>query len=343
MICLSRIFWSNMTKRVARIIGLGKFLPKTILTNQQLEKMVATSDEWIVSRTGIKERRLASKEEHTSFLGKEAAKLALEDAKVAPDQIEMIICATMTPDYITPSTAALIQKELHIPPGAAAYDLQAACTGLLYAMMQAKALIEAGMYTHILIIATEKMSTVIDYEDRNTCVLFGDGAAACVMSSTGKGFKIDTISLGADGEQCDLIYIPGGGSRQPATEASVKAKDHFVKMEGREVFKHAVRRMSGSIKACLEKANLKESDIAWLIPHQANKRIIDAIAEQFKIPEERIFMTLHKYGNTSGSSVGIALTELCEEKNIQSGEHLLLVAFGAGLTWGAAILTKEID
>lgn len=338
---VSNLFWRDMTRKVARIVGLGKYLPKKVLTNQQLETMVATSDEWIVSRTGIKERRVASMEEHTSFLGTEAAKLALEDAKVSPDQIEMIICATMTPDYITPSTAAVIQKELHIPPGAAAYDLQAACTGLLYAVMQAKALVEAGVYTYVLVVATEKMSTVIDYEDRNTCVLFGDGAAACVISSVGKGFLINTISVGADGEQCKLIYIPAGGARQPATEASVKAREHFVKMEGREVFKHAVRRMAGSIKECLEKSGLRETDLAWLIPHQANKRIIDALADQFKIPSERIFMTLHKYGNTSGSSVGIALTELCEEKKIHPGDHLLLVAFGAGLTWGAAILTKE--
>ena len=334
-------------KHVARIIGLGKYLPKKVLTNQQLEQMVATTDEWITSRTGITERRIATEEEHTSFLGAEAARHALKDAKIEADAVQMIICATMTPDYITPSTAALIQKDLAIPAGAAAFDIQAACSGFIYAMMQAKAFIEAGLYDTILIVATEKMSTVIDYEDRNTCVLFGDGAAAAVLSSkkqsTRAGFLIDTISLGADGEQSQLIYIPGGGSRLPATEASVKAKEHFVKMEGKEVYKHAVRRMAGAIKECLEKAGLEENEIAWLIPHQANKRIIDSLASQFHIEADQIFMTLHKYGNTSGSSVGIALAELCEEKTIDPGSHLLLVAFGAGLTWGAAILTKEKD
>lgn len=332
--------------KVAKIIGLGKYLPKRVLTNAQLEKMVATSDEWITSRTGIAERRIATQEEHTSFLGVEAAKEALEKAGVGPEEVQMVICATMTPDYITPSTAALVQKALHIPAGAAAFDLQAACSGFIYALMQAKAFIEAGLYETILLIASEKMSTVIDYEDRNTCVLFGDGATAAVVSAKEKGakncsFRIDTLTLGADGAQSQLIYIPAGGSRAPATEASVQAKAHFVKMEGKEVFKHAVRRMTAAIQECLFKSGLKEEELAWLIPHQANKRIIDAIATQFNIPEDRVFMTLHKYGNTSGSSVGIALTELCEEREVAPGSHLLLVAFGAGLTWGAAILTKE--
>lgn len=328
-------------KKVARIVGLGKYLPKKVLTNQQLEKMVETSDEWIMSRTGIAERRIASEDEHTSFLGCEAAKEALDNSQMGPEQIQMIICATMTPDYITPSTAALIQKELAIPAGAAAFDMQAACSGFIYALMQAKAFIEAGLYDTILVVASEKMSTVIDYEDRNTCVLFGDGAAGAVVSSQGKGFVIDTVALGADGEQSHLIYIPAGGSRLPATENSVKAKEHFVKMEGKEVYKHAVRRMSSAIIECLQKAHLDEKEIAWLIPHQANKRIIDSIASQFHIKSEQIFMTLHKYGNTSGSSVGIALAELIEEQAIEPGSHLLLVAFGAGLTWGALILTKE--
>lgn len=326
--------------RKARIIGLGKYLPKKTLTNRQLEEMVATTDEWIVSRTGIRERRIASEEEHTSFLGVQAAKEALKNSGVDPKEIELIICATMTPDYITPSTAAIIQKELKMTC-CPAYDMQAACTGFLYALAQAKAMVEAGMHELILVIATEKMSAVIDYEDRNTCVLFGDGAAAALVASKGKGLVVDTIYLGADGEQSHLIHIPAGGTRRPASASSVEAREHYVKMEGKEVFKHAVRRMAAAIKECLEKEGIEEKEIAWMIPHQANKRIIEALASQFHIPEDRIYMTLHKYGNTSGSSLGIALSELCQHEEIGKGERLLLVAFGAGLTWGAAVLTQQ--
>lgn len=326
--------------KTARIIGLGKFLPKKVLNNQELESMVETSHDWIVSRTGIHERRIAVEGEHASFLGFKAAEEALQNSGIAKESIQMIICATMTPDYITPSTAALIQKELGIP-GVVAFDMQAACTGFLYAIMQAKAFIESGLYDNILVVATEKMSSVVDYKDRNTCVLFGDGAASAVISSKGKGLKIDTVTLGADGDQSQLIYIPGGGSRLPATATSYQEGLHFVKMEGREVFKHAVRRMSAAIKTCLEKAELKEEEISWLVPHQANQRIIDAIASNYHISAEKIYMTLHKYGNTSGSSVAIALTELVAEGKIEKGDHLLLVAFGAGLTWGAALLTQE--
>ncbi|MCB1113221.1 MAG: ketoacyl-ACP synthase III [Chlamydiia bacterium] len=320
--------------------GLGRYVPSKILTNLELEEMVDTSHDWIVTRTGIHERRIASMEEASSHLGREAARKAIEKAGIDKSQIDMIICATMTPDYITPSTAALIQQELGLPR-CPAFDIQAACTGFIYALSQAKAFIESGLYKNVLIIATEKMSAVIDYEDRNTCVLFGDGAAAAIVSGEGSGFLIPTVQLGADGDQSHLILIPGGGSRMPASEASVKARDHFVKMEGREVFKHAVRRMTAAVQNCLKENGMKEEDIAWLIPHQANKRIIESIASQFNIPDAQIFMTLHKYGNTSGSSVGIALSELEEEVELKSGDNLLLVAFGAGLTWGATILTYQ--
>lgn len=325
-------------KKSARIRGLGRYVPSKILSNLELEEMVDTSHDWIVSRTGIHERRIATLEEAASHLGREAAKMALKNADALPEAIDLIICATMTPDYITPSTAALIQKELALTR-AAAFDMQAACTGFIYALAQAKAFIEAGIYKNILVVATEKMSAVIDYEDRNTCVLFGDGAAAAVVSDEGAGFLIPTVTLGADGNESHLILIPGGGSRLPATEETVKNRDHYVKMEGREVYKHAVRRMAAAAQTCLKAANKEEGDIAWLVPHQANKRIIESLANQFHIPEERIFMTLHKYGNTSGSSVGIALSELVEETEIKPDDTLLLVAFGAGLTWGAAILT----
>ena len=326
-------------KKVARIIGLGRFLPKKVLSNQELERLVETTHDWIVSRTGIHERRIAAEGEHTSWLGAKAAEEAIRAAGIDKSKIEVIICATMTPDYITPSTAALIQKELGLA-GAAAFDMQAACTGFIYALQQAKAFVESGIYHTVLVVASEKMSSVIDYQDRNTCVLFGDGAAAAVVSSAGAGLQIEAITLGADGDQSHLIFIPGGGSRKPASDKTVREREHFVKMEGKEVYKHAVRRMTGAIETCLDQSSLKETDISWLIPHQANRRIIESIAGNFNIPPDKIYMTLHKYGNTSGSSVGIALTELTQESPSRPGDHLLLVAFGAGLTWGALILTQ---
>lgn len=323
----------------ARIIGLGKYLPKKRLTNSDLEKLVETSDDWIVSRTGIKERRVAASDEPTSRLGLEAAKAALEKANIDKGKIELIICATMSPDYLTPSTAALIQSELglsQIP----AYDCQAACTGFLFALSQAKAYIESGLYKNILVVASEKMSAYIDYKDRNTCVLFGDGASAAVVSGEGKGLLVEEISLGADGSFANLIIVPGGGSKEPATHESIDKGSHFIKMEGREVFKQAVRQMGRAIERCLKNAHLDKGDISWLVPHQANLRIIDSIRESFEIPPEKVYLTLEKYGNTSGSAVAIALTELTEEVKLRPGEHLVLVAFGAGLTWGASLLTQ---
>jgi 3-oxoacyl-[acyl-carrier-protein] synthase-3 len=323
----------------ARLIGMGSFLPEKVLTNEELEKMVDTTDEWIRSRTGIAERRIAGKEEHASTMGAAAAREALERAAVKAEEIDLIIVATMTPDYMTPSTAALIQHAIGAD-NAAAVDIQAACTGYLYGLSMAKAYIESGLSRKLLLIATEKMSSVIDYKDRNTCILFGDGASAAVISGEGAGYAIDAISLGADGELANLVIIPAGGSRDPASEETVKQGLHRFRMEGREVFKQAVRRMSSTAEACLEKAGLTQEQVSWVVPHQANLRIIDAIAKSLEIPEERVYRTIHKYGNTSASSVAIALEELTTGEMITAGESILLVAFGAGLTWGAALLTK---
>ena len=323
----------------ARIVGTGSFLPQRVLTNQDLEKMVETSDEWIVSRTGMKERRIAGPDEPPSAMGIEAAKKALAESKVPVEEIDMILVATMTPDYITPSTAALVQAKLGAS-NAAALDIQAACTGFLYGLSIAKAYIESGLYRHVLVVATEKLSTIINYKDRNTCVLFGDGASAAVVSDHGAGFSIDSFCLGADGELAELLIIPAGGARQPSSCESVAQGLHFLHMEGKEVFKHAVRRMSAAAKKCLAKAGLTEEQVNWLVPHQANIRIIEAIAKSFNIPSEKVYKTVHKYGNTSASSVAIALEELIHEEQIHAGERLLLVGFGAGLTWGAAVLTK---
>lgn len=324
--------------RKAKIIGTGSYLPERVLTNKDLEAMVETSDEWIVSRTGMKERRLARPDEHTSSMGVMAARLALLDAHLEPEQIDFILVATLTPDYIFPSTACLIQKELRAS-SAAALDIQAACTGYLYALSMAKAWVESGIYKNVLVIASEKLSSITDYTDRSTCILFGDGAASCVISCEGKGLIIENVQLGADGEQADLLMIPAGGSRQPASQETVSNRQHYIKMTGNELFKHAVRRMETACKKCLEAAGSTELDVSWLIPHQANIRIIDAIAKRLEhLPAKRIVKTLEKYGNTSASSVGIALDELRRGHLIQAGERILLTAFGGGLTWGASLL-----
>ncbi len=324
----------------ARIIGTGSYLPKKILSNADLEKIVETSDEWIVTRTGMKERRIADAMEHTSFMGSEAAKKALEMANLHPNALDLILFATITPDYVFPSSACLVQMELKAE-NAAAVDLQAACTGYLYAISIAKAYVESGIYQNILVIASEKLSSIVNYEDRSTSILFGDGAASCVVSSQGRGLKIDQVNLGADGSLAHLLIMPAGGSRAPANRQTVEDKLHYLQMDGKEVFKHAVRKMEQACLQSLEKAQLKEEDIHYLIPHQANIRIIEAIAKRFQLSMEKVYITIHKYGNTSASSLGIALDELYREKKMDSGQHLLLTAFGAGLTWGAAILTQD--
>jgi 3-oxoacyl-[acyl-carrier-protein] synthase III len=322
----------------ARITGTGSYLPQKILSNQDLEKMVETSDEWIVSRTGMKERRIAKADEFTSDMGVQAAEEAIRRAGLTPDDIDLVLFASITPDYIFPSSACLLQAKLKMTRAAAA-DIQAACTGFIYGLSMAKAFIESGTYRNVLFVSSEKLSTIVDYKDRNTCVLFGDGAAACVISAEGEGLFIDQVCLGADGDLAQLLILPAGGSRAPASAETVESGQHFLKMEGKEVFKHAVRRMESACKECIERAGLTESQISYLVPHQANIRIIEAIAKRFDVPMERVYITIHKYGNTSASSVGIALDELLREKKIDKGEHLLLTAFGAGLTWGAAVLT----
>jgi 3-oxoacyl-[acyl-carrier-protein] synthase III len=322
----------------ARIIGTGSYLPQQVLSNQDLEKLVETSDEWIVTRTGMKERRIAKKDEYPSDMGREAGLRALAAAGIAPEEIDLILVATLTPDYAFPSTASLIQAQLKAV-NAAALDIQAACTGYLYALSVAKAFVESGTYKHVLIIASEKLSSIVNYKDRNTCVLFGDGASACIVSNQGKGLFIRDICLGCDGEQAELIILPAGGSRRPASAETVADDLHYLQMGGKEVFKHAVRRMESASKLCLDRLGLVESDISWLVPHQANMRIIEAVAKRFCVPMERVYITIHKYGNTSASSVGIALDELLQEHQMAPGENLLLTAFGAGVTWGSSVLT----
>jgi len=304
--------------------------------------MVNTSDEWITARTGMKERRIASKEEFTSDMGCKAAVKALDAAAVKPQELDLILCATLTPDYVFPSTACLIQSRLGAVY-AAAFDVQAACTGFLYALSVAKAYIEADIYRNILVVATEKLSSIVDYTDRATCILFGDGACACVVKNAKHGFAVEHVTLGADGRQSDLLILPAGGSKRPPTKETVREGLHYLQMEGKEVFKHAVRRMESAVKICLEKTGLEQREISWLVPHQANIRIIESLAKRFEVPRERVFLTIQKYGNTSASSIGIALDELLREKEIKMGEHIVLFAFGAGLTWGAAVITSDME
>jgi 3-oxoacyl-[acyl-carrier-protein] synthase III len=307
------------------------------LSNSDLEKMVETSDEWITTRTGICERRIAADDECTSDMGVAAGRRALQQAGVQPDEIDLLIVATCTPDYQFPCTAALIQQQLGVT-GAATYDFQAACTGYLYGLSMAKAFVESGMYRNILLVAAEKISAVTDYSDRSTCILFGDGAAASVVSSEGEGLAIEHVSLGGDGNHAGLLSIEAGGARNPASAETVAEKQHFIAMAGRELFKQAVRRMEQASLQCLEKTGVAKEELEWFIPHQANLRIIDNVAERLDVPKDRIYLTVQKYGNTSASSVPIALDELCREKQVSG--RVLLAAFGAGLTWGAALLNK---
>ncbi len=326
-----------MSKK-AYIIGTGSYLPQRILSNQDLEKLVDTTDEWIVTRTGMKERRLAEVDEFSSDMGKKAALRALDSAGLCVGDIDLILVATITPDHIFPSTACFLQAQLGADK-AAALDVQAACTGYLYALSLARAHILSGAARNVLIVATEKLSSIVDYTDRGTCILFGDGASSCVVSSTPKGFEVQEISLGADGLQAELLSLPAGGCRMPASTQTVMDKLHYLRMDGKEVFKHAVRRMEHASKQCMEKMGLSEAEISWLVPHQANIRIIESLAKRFSLPMEKVFLTIHKYGNTSASSIGIALDELVRTQKLEKGEHVLLAAFGAGLTWGAGVLT----
>jgi len=325
----------------AKIVALGSYLPEKVLSNRDLEKMVDTSDEWITTRTGMKERRIAEKSESTSDMGYQAALKALEASEIDPKEIDLILFATHTPDYFFPSTACILQGRLGATH-AAALDVQAACTGFIYVLSMAKAYVETGQYKTVLVVAADKLSSIVDYTDRNTCVLFGDGASACIVQDAKEGFTIENVTLGADGDQCDLIKLPAGGSKYPPTQETVDQGLHYLQMEGKEVFKHAVRRMENAVKTCLEKTGLEQQGISWLVPHQANIRIIESLAKRFEVPKDRVFLTIHKYGNTSASSVGIAFDELVKEKDVKRGEHIVLFAFGAGLTWGAAAITCEV-
>jgi 3-oxoacyl-[acyl-carrier-protein] synthase-3 len=323
-------------RRRIKIIGTGFYVPDRILTNQDLEKIVDTSDEWITTRTGIKERRVVSEDQATSDLSIEAARIALENAGLKVKDIDLIIVATSTPDTLFPSTGCWVQKGLGagtIP----AFDISAACTGWLYGMIVAEALILNGAHKRILLLGSEVLTKITNMKDRNTCVLFGDASAAVVLEESDDESGMLSSYWRADGNLGDLLSLPAGGTRIPASAESVAQDLHYLHMKGNEVFKHAVKRMGEAAMEAIKSAGLKTEDVKYLIPHQANIRIIHATGRRIKIQPEKIYVNIHKFGNVSAASIPIALHELWAEEKLKKGDIVVMVAFGAGFTWGAAV------
>jgi 3-oxoacyl-[acyl-carrier-protein] synthase-3 len=327
----------NFQGRTCSITGVGSYLPAEILTNADLEKLVDTSDEWITSRTGIKARRRAAKDEFTSDMAAHAARRAMKMAGITGEQIDLVIVATITPDMPFPATACLVQQKIGARR-AAAFDLEAACSGFIYGLEVGQQFIMSRTYDTVLVIGAEKLSSIVDWSDRNTCVLFGDGAGAAILQSRENSHGLLTAVMGADGAKADLLSMPGGGSRCPATVNSVAAKLHYLRMDGKETFKSAVQAMLSAAQEALRRCEIDITKIKCVIPHQANRRIIDAVGERLGATPEQIFVNLDKYGNTSAASVAIALDEVVSSGKIQRGDLVLLVVFGAGLTWGAAVI-----
>jgi 3-oxoacyl-[acyl-carrier-protein] synthase-3 len=319
------------------ILGVGKYLPENVLTNADLERMVDTTDEWITTRTGIKERRIAAENEAASDMAAKAAKAALKNANLKPSQIDLIIVATITPDMFFPSTACQVQHKLGIE-NIPAFDIAVACSGYVYGLTIADQFIKTGMYKNALVIAAEKLSAVTDWEDRATCVLFGDGAGAAVLGPVAEG-GILASHLGADGSKGELLQLPAGGSRMPASLKTVEDKLHTIKMEGNTLFRHAVKIMADAALAVTEPLGLTGDDINLIIPHQANIRILNAVAKRLGVdPEKKLYLNIEKYGNMSAASSAVALTEAVEEGRIKKGDIFLMDAFGGGLTWGALVI-----
>lgn len=326
-----------MSLRSVGIIGTGKYVPERVLTNADMEKMVDTSDEWIVTRTGIKERRIAAEHEATSDLAFHAAEKALQTAGITAEELDLIVVSTVTPDMSFPSTACLVQKRLGATK-AAAFDLSAACSGFIYGLANASNFIAMGTYKYALVIGAECLSRITDYTDRNTCILFGDGAGAVVLGPVPEGRGFQSFVLGADGNGGELLKIEAGGTRMSASLDTVQNKRHYIYMNGREVFKFAVRIMGNAAEEALEKAGKTKEDISLMVPHQANTRIIHAALERLNLPEEKCVINLPYYANTSAASIPLALAEAAEEGRLQEGDTILLVGFGGGLTWGASII-----
>ncbi|MEM0966413.1 MAG: beta-ketoacyl-ACP synthase III [Verrucomicrobiota bacterium] len=330
---------SNQDERIF-VRGTGSYAPEKVLTNEDISKFVDTTDEWIVTRTGIRERRIAADDEATSDMAVKAARKAIKMAKIELEAIDAIIIATLTPDMLFPSTACLVQKELGLGP-IPAFDVDAACSGFVYGLEVARGILKGNpAYRNVLLVGAEKLSSIIDWEDRSTCVLFGDAAGAVVLSKdkSAGGGELLGVKLGADGNSAPLIHMPGGGSKIPATRDSVDGRKHFLKMNGREVFKLAVRAMVKGAYDILEQCEVKIEDVGCVIPHQANIRIIESVAQHMKLPMSLFPNNLHLYGNTSAASVPLALDEAIRGGRIKDEEYVVMIAFGAGLTWGSTLM-----
>lgn len=325
-----------MTRAVG-ILGMGHYVPEKILTNFDLEKMVETSDQWITERTGIKQRHIAAPDEATSDLCYNAAMVALKDAGVAPEELDLVIVATASPDHVFPSTACLVQDRIGAK-NAAAFDLAAGCSGFVYSLGVASQMIATGLYKHALIIGAETLSRIMNWTDRNTCVLFGDGAGAAVLGPVEEGYGVLGIDMGADGSGGKYLIQPAGGSRNPASPETVEANDHTIHMNGPEVFKFAIQIMGKTAKRALAKANMKAEELDMLFPHQANLRIISSAAKRLKMPMEKVWVNVDKYANTSAASIPIALCEAQAAGALKKGDNILLDGFGAGLTWASIVL-----
>lgn len=326
-----------MVLRSSTITGIGRYVPKRVMTNVELQQLVDTSDEWIVSRTGIRERRIAEPEEATSDLAFEASKEALEDAGVSREEIDLIIVGTATPDMLFPATACILQDRLGAMQ-AGAFDVSAACTSWAYAAAVAHGYISSGQADTVLVVGSETLSKIINWKDRNTSVLFGDSAGAVVMRACEPGRGFLSFHLGSDGSGASLIALPAGGSRMPASYETVERQQHFLTMNGREVFRFAVRCIPRAIEEAVKRAGLSIEDVDWFIPHQANIRIIDAAAERLQQPKEKFFVNVERYGNTSSASVPVALYEAVRSGQIKEGDVVVMVAFGGGLTWASCAI-----
>jgi 3-oxoacyl-[acyl-carrier-protein] synthase-3 len=321
----------------AKIVGIGYYLPEHILSNVDFEKMVDTTDEWIVTRTGIRERHIAAEDQASCDLAFDASKKALEDADVEPDELDLIIVGTVTPDMIVPSAACVLQDRLGAAKSAA-FDINAACSGFVYGLCVADSMISHGKYRTVLVVGVETLSRITDYEDRATCVLFGDGAGAAVLQPCPAGEGILSTFMRGNGSYAELLYLPGGGSLRPLNEKRLKNGEQYLKMKGNDLFKYAVRAMIEASNRVLDEAGMKSKDIDFLIPHQANIRIIEGVRQRLHLPKEKVIVNIEHVGNTSTASIPIALAEAKERGVIKKGDTILMVGFGGGLTWGAVLI-----
>ena len=328
---------SAKTQRTVSIIGTGSYVPEKILTNEDLSRMVDTSDEWITTRTGIKQRRIAAKDEHTSDMAAKAALKAIEQAKISPAEIDLILVATATPDMLFPATACFVQKKIGAT-NATCLDISAACAGFLFGVEIAQQFITSHTYDSVLVIGEDKLTAITNWTDRNTCILFGDGAGAAILRHRGGSHGVISTHIGSDGQYTDILFMPGGGSRCPITRENVDLNLQTIHMTGKEVYKHAVTAMLSAAQKALKQAGLSIEDIACVIPHQANIRIIEAIAGRLGIPLERFYVNLDRYGNTSAAAVAIALDEANRSGRIKPGDYVLMVVFGGGLTWAGTVI-----